>query len=205
MRNLLVKQAIVVPISVMLVPIFIAFTIPGYSSLSQHISEVALLDHPIAAIQRAAAVITGVSIILFGLGLLRRSLPMGFTALIAFITGVSFASNGIFVMGSSLHGLFGVGAYSLMLVPAFFAAEAPTIPNDRVFRQLSLLITFISVTYIWSMNIALESAEFRGLIQRAFTVFYFGWYSVASYWILYKLPRALTSHPATLQTNIAIT
>lgn len=186
MKPLLIKQALVVPFAAMLVPIAIAFTIPGYSSFSQHISEAALLDHPIALVQRAAAIITGMSILLFGLGLLR--LPRGrmeFTPLIAAITGISLASNGMFVMGSPLHGLFGIGGFSLMLVPAFFAAELARHPRTVALRRLSLLVAFVSASYIWSMWVHVEPAQYRGLIQRVFTVMYFGWYSVASFWLLY--------------------
>ena len=76
MKSLLTKQAIVIPLAAMLVPILIAFSLPGYSSISQHISEVAMLDHPIAPIQRIAAVVTGISILLFGLAvLLARFFP----------------------------------------------------------------------------------------------------------------------------------
>lgn len=186
-----------VPMVTMLVPIVIAFTIPGYSSISQHISEAALLDHPIAPVQQAAAIITGISILLFGLGLLRlRRARMAFTALIAAITGVSFASNGVFVMGSPLHGLFGIGGFSLMLVPAFFAAELAQHVNNRALVRLSLLVAFLSVSYIWSMSVGLESAEYRGLIQRAFTVMYFGWYSTASYWLLHGPGASLAARPA---------
>jgi len=49
--------------------ILIAFTVPGYSSISQHISELALLLHPIAAVQRISAIVTGVSVLVFGVGL----------------------------------------------------------------------------------------------------------------------------------------
>jgi hypothetical protein len=68
LKHFLIKQAIIIPIAAMLAPIFIAFFVPGYSSLSQHISETAILDHPIAPIQRIAAFVTGVSILLFGIG-----------------------------------------------------------------------------------------------------------------------------------------
>lgn len=194
MKPILVRQAIVVPLATMLVPILIAFSIPGYSSISQHISETALLDHPIASIQRAAAIITGASILLFGLGVLSASSrPMIFTALISVITGISLASNGVFVMGSPLHGLYGVGGFSLMLVPAFFAAEVQQAPDNQVLRQVSLVVAFLSVAYIWSMIVRVELPEFRGLVQRIFTVMYFGWYSFVSYWLLYRSGAGATS------------
>lgn len=82
MKNMLLKQAAVVPLAAMLMPIAIALFLPGYSSVSQHISEVALLDHPVATIQRVAAGIAGVSLCLFSVGLLTAHAKAPFTALL---------------------------------------------------------------------------------------------------------------------------
>lgn len=186
-KHLLVKQAIVVPLAAMLVPILIALSIPGYSSIAQHISEAALLDHPIALIQRIAAIVAGLSVLMFGVGMLGTSSgPMPFTAMIAIITGVSLASNGVFVMGSPLHGLYGVGGFSLMLVPAFFAAEIRQAPGNQALRRVSLAVALLSVAYIWSMMVRVELPEYRGLVQRIFTVVYFGWYALAALGLLHR-------------------
>lgn len=88
LKNILIKQAIVIPLGAMLVPILIAFFLPGYSSISQHISEVALLDHPIALIQRGAALITGASITLFGAWLFMAK-GAKYTAVTAVLFGAS--------------------------------------------------------------------------------------------------------------------
>lgn len=164
----------------MLVPILIAFTLPGYSSVSQHISEAALLDHPIAPIQRAAAFITGVSVILFGLGLyITNQRRFVFTLIAALLFGASMISNGIFVMGSPLHGLYGLGLF-MALVPAFFAAEARGKVSSNI-MTLSLASALLSLGYLWLMLAGLDPDGYEGLTQRISTVVIFGWYSIAAY------------------------
>ncbi|HWU76862.1 MAG TPA: DUF998 domain-containing protein [Rhodanobacter sp.] len=187
MKSLLIKQAIVIPLAAMLVPILLAFFLPGYSSISQHISEVELLDNPIATIQRIAVIVTSVSIVLFGVGVFRVSSGrMGFTAVIAVIAGLSFASNAAFIMGSPLHGLYGLGGFSMVLVPAFFAAEIQQLVGSRRIRQLSLLVTTILMAYLWLMLAGFDPAHFRGLTQRLITVVYYGWFSLVCYWLSYR-------------------
>ena len=187
MRSLLVKQAMVIPLAAMLVPILLAFFLPGYSSISQHISEVELLDNPIATIQRIAVIVTSVSIVLFGVGAFRVSSGrMGFTAVIAVIAGLSFASNAVFIMSSPLHGLYGLGGFSMVLVPAFFAAEIHQLGGSRRIRQLSLLIAAVLMAYLWLMLARFDPAHFRGLTQRLITVVYYGWLSLICYWLSYR-------------------
>lgn len=180
LKNILIKQAIVVPLGAMLVPILLAFFLPGYSSISQHISEVALLDHPIALVQRGAALITGVSITLFGtwLFLVKAS---NYTAVAAVLFGASMISNGVFVMGSPLHGLYGLGFF-MVLVPAFFAAEVA--PANSRLRSLSMFAALAIMSYLWLMISGFDPEAFRGLTQRVATLLIFGWYAVASYSLL---------------------
>lgn len=181
MKLILVRQATVVPLAAMLTPILIAFTLPGYSSISQHISEVALLDHPIAIVQRCAATVTGLSILLFGIGLvLLAPGRFRFTAVAATAFAASMISNGIVVMGSPLHGLYGLGLF-MVLVPAFFAAELPQEWHGQRIRSLSMLAALLNLVYMWLMLSGLESAKFAGLTQRVATVIVFVWYAFAGY------------------------
>lgn len=166
-----------IPLGAMLVPILIAFFLPGYSSISQHISEVALLDHPVALIQRGAALVTGISIALFGIGLFLAK-GSKYTAIAAFVFGVSMISNGVFVMGSPLHGLYGLGFF-MVLVPAFFAAEVA--PTHGSLRNLSMFVALVIMFYLWLMLSGFDPLAFRGLTQRTATLIIFGWYAVVGY------------------------
>ncbi len=194
MKDVLVKQAFAIPLGAMLLPILVAFFLPGYSSVSQHISEVALLDHPVALIQRGAALVAGVSIALFGAGLFLAK-GSKYTALAAVFFGASMISNGVFVMGSPLHGLYGLGFF-MVLVPAFFAAEIA--PTGSSLRNFSLLVSLIIMLYLWLMLSGFDPRAFRGLTQRIATLVIFGWYAVASYSLARNNWAA--EHPAAIHT-----
>ncbi len=176
MRAKLLKQSIVVPLGALLVPIVIALTLPGYSSISQHVSELETLDHPVAFITRCASVVTGLSIFLFGLGAaLSDSRKFVFTVVSSSLAGASMISNGVFVSGSPLHGLYGLALFAV-LVPACFAAELGGSP--RIVR-ISLAVAVLSMAYFWLQLSGFDPQGFRGLTQRIAMVVMFGWYAVA--------------------------
>jgi hypothetical protein len=179
-RALLIRQAIVVPLAAMLTPILIAFTIPGYSSISQHISETALLHHPIAPIQRLCAILAGASIILFGAGTVWTfGARFLFTALASLIFGASLISDGVVVMGSPLHGLYGLAIF-MSLVPAFFAAEARPVLRTSPLILLSMACAAFNLAYMWLMLSGFDPAAYKGLTQRLATLVIFGWFSIAA-------------------------
>jgi hypothetical protein len=110
----------------MLAPMLMGFTIPGYSSLSQQLSELELLHHPAAQATRIAAIVCGASIILFSLALMQRGLRQYlFTSFSALIFGASMVRNGSFVMGSPLHGLYGIGFFVVLVPPSSPRSSRP--------------------------------------------------------------------------------
>jgi hypothetical membrane protein len=180
MRLYLVRQAIVLPLGAMLVAILIAFTVPGYSSISQHISEFALLVHPIAAVQRISAIVTGVSVLVFGVGLVMLApRAFRFTSVAAALFAISMMSNGIFTMRTPLHGLYGLGLF-MALVPAFFAVEFPWREGRTALSTLSMAAALFNMSYEWLIVSGFDPPGFRGLTQRVATIVIFGWYSVAA-------------------------
>jgi hypothetical protein len=178
----------VIPFGAMLAPILIALFLPDYSSISQHISEVALLDHPVAIVQRAAAIAAGTSILLFGVGLILLSAGnFRFTAIATTVFAASMISNGVVVMGSPLHGLYGLGLF-MVLVPAFFASEIPHAwPDWARYRNVAMAVALFNLTYMWLLFSGLEPQQFRGLTQRVATVVIFGWYTLAGNSVLQNL------------------
>lgn len=182
MKNILIKQAMVIPLAAALLPILIAFTVPGYSSVSQHLSELAIVDHPIALIIRIADVVMGLSLLLLATGLLLWAPKrFTFTIITSCIVGASMMSNGVFVMGSPLHGLYGAGLI-LPLAPACFAAEfARGHQRDWKIVKLSLAVALFTMVYLWLMLFGFDPEEYRGLTQRIATLVMWGWYSIACY------------------------
>ena len=200
MTSPLIKQAVFVPLAAMLIPVLASFAVPEYSSISQHLSELEMLDHPAAAITRIAAIISGASIILFSAGLLRHaSKQYVFTVLAAFVFGASMISNGIFVMGSPLHGLYGIGIF-MVLTPAFFAAESLASVSPTV-RLLSMLASVATLLYMWLMLSGFDPESYRGLTQRVALIPIFGWYSFASY----ALVRSYSASAAKPHKGAAVT
>lgn len=185
MKHLLIRQALFLPLAALLVPALLALGVPHYSSVSQHVSELQLLDHPIAAAMRVAPIICGVSILLFGIGAyLAAPARFAFTMLTSAAVAANFISAGIFISGDPLHGLYGIGFF-IPLVPACFAAESGL---GRNVLHVSLGIAVASMTYLWLNNLGVD--PIRGLTQRAAIVVILGWYSFASYHLL----RAMGSY-----------
>ncbi len=183
MNNFLLKQAMVLPLGALLVPMVWGLFAPGYSSLHQQQSELQLLQHPVALAMRIFPVITGVSVLGFAIAVLRQSRPMPFTALTASIVAASMVANGLFVAGNPLHGLYGLTIFTV-LVPACFSAELRgSWGGDR--RQTpSLIVAIATLLYMWLMVSGLHPPAFRGLSQRLALVVIFGWYTYASILLL---------------------
>jgi hypothetical protein len=100
-RNVAIRQALFFPLGAMLVLMLIGISVPGYSSVSQQMSELGLLGGYPAFCESIVAVIVGVSIIVFSLALAGH--PSGhfsFTILTSILFGASMFCNGIFPMGS---------------------------------------------------------------------------------------------------------
>ncbi len=182
----------------MLIPIIVSFMVPGYSSISQHISELALLGYPVAAAQRITAIVTGVSILAFCVGLtLSAPRTFRFTAVTAALFAISMVSNGIFTMRTPLHGLYGLGLF-MALVPAFFVAELPWRQGRTAVVSLSLAVAVFNMSYEWLIVSGFDPPGFRGLTQRVATIVIFGWYSVAAF----VVGQAQSSHSLMAQTTV---
>lgn len=185
MRQFLLRQSLFLPLAAILVPILLALGVPHHSSLTQHVSELQLLDHPIADLMRVAPLVCGTSILLFGVGAwLTDPSRFTFTALTAAAGAANFISAGIFASGSPLHGLYGI-AFFIPLVPACFAAESGL--GRRVLR-VSLFVAVMSMAYLL-LNVY-GADPVRGLTQRFALVVILGWYSYASYQLLRASGRA---------------
>jgi hypothetical protein len=201
MSKFLFRQALYLPLAAMLVPAVVSWFVPGYSSVSQHMSELELLGGSVASITRVAAIVSGTSIVLFALGLLGYSRRYLFTALASAVFGLSMISNGIFIMGSPLHGLYGIGLISV-LGPAFFAAESQGMGMEPRASAWFLAAALLTLLYMWLLFAGLDPLPYHGLTQRLAVIVMFGWYSLASFALLRGLPSA-KQQPAQLHVSAA--
>jgi hypothetical protein len=196
----LLRQSIYLPLAAMLVPIAASWFVPGYSSVSQHMSELEMLSGPVALVTRAAAIVSGTSIMLFALGLISYSRRYAFSAMASAVFGLSMISNGVFVMGSPLHGLYGIGLISI-LGPAFFVAESFSSDLGERTKFWLLLAAFVTLVYMWLMFAGLDPAPYRGFTQRVAVFIMFGWYSIASFTLLRRLAIAQSTGPQVSATS----
>lgn len=181
MRTFAVKQAMLFPLGAMLALMLVGLTVHGYSSTSQQMSALGLLAGYPAILESVLAIIVGVSIIIFGLGLIGH--PSGrfaFTAGTSVVFGVSMLSNGIFPMGSPLHGMFAIG-FSVVLTPVLFVAELHASEQTQATRVVSMWAAVITLFYFWATITRFDPNGFHGLTQRLAVIITFGWFSYASY------------------------
>lgn len=175
MRQLLLRQGMVLPLLGMLIPMTAGLFAPGYSSIQQHMSELELLSPEISLACRLGAIISGLSIVGFAVALILSRRPrMPFTAVTAAVFGLSMVSNGIFTMGSPLHGMYAIGL-SIIVVPAFFAAEL----NRK--NHVSLIASCLALIYMWALMTGMDPKPIHGLTQRIATIPMFGWFNYASF------------------------
>ena len=181
MRTLALKQAMFFPLGAMVALMLVALTVHGYSSASQQMSELGLLAGYPAVLEAVLAIIVGVSIIVFGLGLIGH--PYGrfaFTAGTSIVFGVSMLSNGIFHMGSPLHRMYAIG-FAVILTPVLFVAELHASLQTQTLRTISKWVAVITLFYFWATITRLDPNGFQGLTQRIAVIIMFGWFSYASY------------------------
>lgn len=188
----LIKQVQWLPAAALLAIILTGLLMPGYSSLSQHMSELGLLDHPAARVLHIGAIVGGASVFLFGIGLALHPLRcFRWSAISAMIFGGAYITAGVFHSGP-MHGLYGATMFYIV-VPAFFVAELPVSWRDSAIRHVSLAASWLSLTYMWFMFSGLEPQSIRGLTQRIGALIIFGWYPIASYWLLRKTAKTPSS------------
>ena len=192
-RTLLWQAAFVPFVSMMAIMVWSLF-VPGYSSMVQHMSELQLLQHPIAQVTRVVPIALGLSIVGFGIALLgRRGSWMPFTAVTAIIFGAANTSNGIFASGDPRHGLYGLAMF-FILVPACFAAELPRREDNGRVIAVSLATALFLLAYTWLQFSGLDPHGFRGATQRFAVMVLVGWYTFAAL-VLLRL-RSTTYQPS---------
>lgn len=177
-RGLATQQAVYLPIGAMLALIVFAFTVPGYDSVSQHLSELGLMPGLPAYAVQAVGIISGAAIVVFSLSLLTQGRRFALTVLTSTLFGISMLSNGIFTTGSPMHGLYGVGIFSV-LTPLLFLVELGPQASTRI-GWVSRWTSLLAMIYLWLMVAGLDPIPYRGLSQRIALLPAFGWYCFAA-------------------------
>jgi hypothetical membrane protein len=165
-------------------PWFLAFATvagalrPRYSAAAQHVSELTTtpgLSHTLANV---AALGAGVAFVLFAVGLwieTRRAVSFGSACWAVF--GVSMISNGLWPMGSPLHGLYAVGIINL-IAPALSLLELRSLRDRTVPYAATVLASLAGIVYLWLNLTGNDPEGYRGLTQRVFSSINAGWPAV---------------------------
>jgi hypothetical protein len=143
--------------------------LPDYSAISQHGSELLAAGGGPALCLKVAAIGSGTAFIAFGAALWERSshkIAVGAIAWILF--GLSMISNGIWPMGSPLHGLYAVGIANLV-APALTHIEVAHLLPSRRYYALTALVSAAGAFYLWLNLTGNDPTAFRGLTQRIFS------------------------------------
>ncbi|WP_312252425.1 DUF998 domain-containing protein [Stenotrophomonas sp.] len=122
MPTVTLRHVSFVPLLAMGVLALAGLLVPGYSTLSQHMSELGLLQGLPRWVERCAAVVSGAAILVFSVALLSHGSRFACSALTSSLFAACMISNGVFTTGSPLHGLYGIGMFSV-LTPLLFISE----------------------------------------------------------------------------------
>ncbi|MEM9075637.1 MAG: DUF998 domain-containing protein [Bacteroidota bacterium] len=171
----LIRQAKLIPF-LFLIPITIAGLLTeNYDMIKQHGSEITLTDFATAkAFLNFGAISAGISCILLALGVFLNFKRYHLSSVLLIIFGISMISNGLYPMGSPMHGLYGIGL-SFMLLPFVACYELKNELISNRFFPISVFAGVVVFIYFWAMLVGLDPANYRGLTQRIACVFIFGW------------------------------
>lgn len=142
---------------------------PGYSSMRQQVSELGLIAGPPEVFEQIAGLGTGLAFIIFAIGLWISSdkkIAIGAVAWIVF--GVAMMSNGIWHMGSPMHGLYAIGIINL-IAPAMSCLDSTALRNNRAAYVLTAVVSLSGILYLWLNLLGLDPQDLRGLTQRVFS------------------------------------
>lgn len=148
---------------------------PGYSSVSQHASELLQFTGLPSTLLRIAAIGSGAAFVAFAIGLWQHSriyFPVGAIAWLVF--GLSMVSNGIWPMGDPKHGLYAAGVINL-IAPAVSHLESRVFMKNSRFYALTAFVSVAGVIYLWLNLVGGDPPANRGLTQRVFS-------SICSLW-----------------------
>lgn len=183
-HRLLIGQAQLLPLF-FFVPITVGgFLTPGYSALRQQGSEMTLVhDSVVVGLVDAGALLTGVSIIVFGFGMIARfGRRVGLSSILLSIFGLSMMANGIWKMGSPMHGFYAIG-FALVLAPALLAYELKGVVGERSLR-IAVAVSVLALLYFWLSISGLDPVNYRGLTQRVFAAVTLCWISYVAFDVL---------------------
>ncbi len=172
-RRLLLAGCI--PLPLFLIGVSIAGLLaPGYQWMAQHGSELSIVPSWPQLLFKLTVIPWGLSFIAFGLGLMRLTGPRSLGAICWMLFGVAMCSNGLWPMGSPMHGLYALPLVSL-IAPAMALAESERLRAMRGLWAVTAIVSLCGLFYLWLNLLGMDPQSHRGLTQRLFS-------SITSFW-----------------------
>lgn len=170
---------------------------PGYSALSQQASELTLLAGLPHVMLDVAAIGSGIAFMIFALGLwIESGRRIAFGALGWMLFGVAMVSNGLWAMGSPMHGLYGLGLVTL-IAPGLAMIETQRLRDSQLAYTVTVLVSIAGFVYLWMNLTGSDPRHWKGLTQRIFSSINSLWPAVMAYLFLYARPMdARSGKPA---------
>jgi hypothetical membrane protein len=175
-RNMLLAGLIGLPLFLVGIGIAGLFA-PDYRWTSGHGSELSLVPGLASTLFKATVIPWGLSFVVFGIGLLRLANWRSVGALCWILFGIAMCSNGIWPMGSPLHGLYALPLVSL-IAPALCLAEIDRLRSIKGIWLVTVVVSIAGIFYLWLNLLGLDPQAYRGVTQRLFS-------SINSFWPFY--------------------
>lgn len=172
----LIRQAQYLPF-IALLQIALGLIANDYNSMSQHISELGVRDNALGFGIRVLALLLGGSLFLFCVGLFQSAVNrFNLSLFMLAIFSLAMISNGLYKMGSPMHGLFGLGMI-ITLIPIGLACDFYQPRTANAIRITAAITSFLSFIYMWAGIVGLEPEAYAGLIQRVIMLINLCWFA----------------------------
>jgi hypothetical membrane protein len=166
---------------------------PGYSHISNYVSDLGRTENPYNGVFNGAIILYGTLQLLTGLGFYYSVKRITRRKIISIVVGLSFALigvgayfAGIFPLPDELHSGYGIGLISF-LIPLFLAFAFSRIKNARIFviHQILFFVLFVLIFPITSgMGDGFINEMNKGLGQRLSVLFTIMWFTSTIYWLM---------------------
>lgn len=142
---------------------------PDYNPVASHGSELSLTNGASKYLFQLAAIGSGAAFCIFGISLwLNIQRAISFGAICWIIFGISMISNGLFIVGTPMHGLYGVGIFAIV-APALSAFETKDASLDWPLYFCTIITSLGAIVYLWINLTGNDPEGYRGLTQRIFS------------------------------------
>ncbi len=140
----------------------------GYDPIASHVSVMTLEDNLSHTLANIAALAVGLSLLVFGTAVWAISGRV-FSAGAAcwMIFGVAMISNGIWPMGTPMHGFYVIGIFNI-LAPALSLLDVQSAELRSKLYAVTVFVSLAGVTYLWLLLTGFEPEGYSGLFQRFF-------------------------------------